>query len=103
MIIQYTNVLYLLWYYFNLVRFFTCTFIRTAGKKTHDFKVENFMNNLKNIEFLTFLYMFRSFRPSFITVSTENYRGMAHIMEKNSETDKSCTMTSILRICFYYS
>ena len=40
------------------------------------------MNNLKNTELLTFLYMFRSFRPGFITVSTENYRGMAHIMEK---------------------
>ena len=47
--------------------------------------------------------MFRSFRPGFITVSTENYRGMVHMMEKNSETDKSCTMTSILRICFFYS
>ena len=72
-------------------------------KKTHVLKITNFMNNLKNAELLTFLYMFRSFRLGFITVTTENYRGMAHIMEKNSETDKSCTMTSILRICFYYS
>ena len=82
--------------------FFTCRFIRTAGKKTHVLKVRNFMNNLKHTELLTFLYMFRSFRQGFITVSTENYRGMAHIMEKNSETDKSCAMTSILRICFSY-
>ena len=72
-------------------------------KKTHVLKVSNFMNNLKNTELLPFLYMFRSFRPGFITVSTENYRGMPHIKEKNSETDKSYTMTSILRICFYYS
>ena len=52
------------------------------AKKTHVLKVTNFMNNLKNTELLTFLYMFRSFRPSFITVSTENYRGMAHIIKK---------------------
>ena len=39
----------------------------------------NFMNKLKNTELLTFLYMLRSFKPGFITVSTENYRGMAHI------------------------
>ena len=64
------------------MRFFTYTFIRTAGKKTHVLKITNFMSNLKNTELLTFLYMFRSFRPGFITVSTENYRGMAHIMEK---------------------
>ena len=64
------------------MRFFTCRFIRTAGKRTRNLKVTNFMNNLKNIEFLTFLYMFRSFRQGFITVSAENYRGMAHIMEK---------------------
>ena len=49
-------------------------------QKTHVLKVTNFMNNLKNTELLTFLYMFRSFKPGFITVSTENYRGMAHIM-----------------------
>ena len=103
------------------------------------------MNNLKNTELLTFLYMFRSFIPGFIAVSTENYRGMAHIIKKTVisigknkeykkekifymdvlktihkkisnqkmkskerdksilETDKSCTMTSILRFCFYYS
>ena len=67
-------------YYFNLVRFFTCRFIRTAGEKMHVLRVTNFMNNLKNTELLTFLYMFRSFKPGFITVSTENYRGMAHIM-----------------------
>ena len=78
-IIQCTNFLYLLWYYFNLVRFFTCRFIWTAGKKTHVLKVTKFMNNLKNTELLTFLYMFRSFKLGFITVSTENYRGMAHI------------------------
>ena len=67
----------------------------------HVLKATNFMNNLKDTELLTFLYMFRSFRPGFITASSENYRGMAHVI-KNSETDKSCTMTSILRICFYY-
>ena len=67
------------------MRFFTCRFIiRTAGKKTHVLKVTNFMDNLKNAELLTFLYMFRSFRPGFITLSTENYRGMAHIMEKET-------------------
>ena len=49
-------------------------------KKTHVLKVTNFMNNLKNTELLTFLYMFRSFKPGFITVSTENYRVLAHIM-----------------------
>ena len=59
---------------------FTCRFIRTAGKKTHVLKVTNFMNKIKNTELLTFLYMFRSFKLGFITVSTENYRGMAHIM-----------------------
>ena len=79
-----------------------CVFL-PAGKKTHVLKVTNFMNNLKNTELLTFLYMFRSFKPGFIIVSTENYKGMPHIKEKNNETDKSCTMTSILRICFYYS
>ena len=62
--------------------FFTCRFIWTAGKKTHVLKVTNFMNNLKNTELLTFAYMFRSFRPGFMTVSTENYRGMAHIIKK---------------------
>ena len=65
--------------------FFTCRFILTAGKKTHVLKVTNFMNNLKNNELLTFLYMFRSFRPGFITVSTENYRGMAHIIKKTAK------------------
>ena len=60
--------------------FFTCRFIRTAGKKTHVLKVTNFMNNLKNTELLTILYMFRSFKLGFITVSTENYKGMAHTM-----------------------
>ena len=64
--------------------FFTCRFIRTAGKKTHVLKVTNFMNNLKNTELLTFSYMFRSFRSGFITVSTGNYRGMAHIMKKKT-------------------
>ena len=49
-------------------------------KKTHVLKVTYFMSNLKNTELLTFLYMFRSFKPGFITVSTENYRGMAYIM-----------------------
>ena len=48
----------------------------------HVLKVTNFMNNLKNTELLTFLYMFRSFKLGFITVSTENYRGMAHAMQK---------------------
>ena len=33
-------------------------------KKTHVLKVTNFMDNLKDIELLTFLYMFRSFRPA---------------------------------------
>ena len=70
------NGIILSWCVFLLVRFFT------AGKKTHVLKVTNFMNNLKNTKLLTFLYMFRSFRPGFITVSTENYRGMAHIIKK---------------------
>ena len=48
----------------------------------HVLKVTNFMNNLKNTELLTFLCMFRSFKPGFITVSSGNYRGMAHIMYK---------------------
>ena len=69
---------------FQFGAFFTFRFIRTAGKKTHVLKVTNFMNNLKNTELLTFLYMFRSFRPGFITVSTENYRGMAHINKKQT-------------------
>ena len=68
---------------FKFGAFFTCRFIQTTGKKTHVLKVTSYMNNLKNTELLTFLYMFRSFRPGFITVSTENYRNMAHIMETN--------------------
>ena len=79
MIIQYTNFSICSGINLNWVRFFTCRFILTAGKKTRVLKVTNFMNDLKNAELLTFLYMFRSFKPGLITVSTENYKGMPHI------------------------
>ena len=46
------------------------------------FESHKFYENLKNTELLTFLYLFRSCRPGFITVSTENYRGMTHIIKK---------------------
>ena len=76
-----------MFYIYNGIILIWCVFLpadlfELQVKNTHVLKVTNFMNNLKNTELLTFLYMFRSFRPAFITVSTENYRGMAHIMEK---------------------
>ena len=63
---------------------FTRQSIQTAGKTAHVLKVANFMINLKNTKLLSFLYMFRSCKPGLIMVSTENLRGITHIMKKKT-------------------
>ena len=90
------------------MRFFTCRFIRTAGKKTHVLKVTNFMNNLKNTELLTFLYMFRSFRQGFITYQLKIIEAW-HIWWKKTVKQTSrvlwhqfCVSISIIRKNFLF-